>query len=137
MKFLIVLFILIGSTTSFSQSEYTDTVYYKTGMIRAGIIFKETNTAIRYNYLNNRGKVMTSSARKSMLNKYTVGDKENSVATDFTSTNLSTTVQSGGDSNPSNQNNTKVRGGAGAAIIGGGLAALGIGFLVTLNAILN
>lgn len=136
MKFLIALFFLIGSTTSFGQSEYTDTVYYKTGMIRAGIIFKESKTAIRYSYLNNRGKVMTANARKSMLNKYTVGDKDNSVATDFTSTNLSTTVQHGGDSNPNKQNSHKIRG-AGAAVIGGGLATLCIVFLVSLNSWLN
>ncbi|MFT6982638.1 MAG: hypothetical protein ACJAUD_001405 [Crocinitomicaceae bacterium] len=68
MKFLTAIFFLIGSATSFSQSEYTDTVYYKTGMIRAGIIFKESKTANRYNYSNNRSKVMTSRARKSMLN---------------------------------------------------------------------
>ena len=136
MKFLIALFLLIGSTTSFSQSEYTDTIYYKTGMIRAGIIFKESNTAIRYNYLNNRGKVITTSARKSMLNKYTIGDKENSVATDFTSNNLSSTVQSGGDSNP---NNERKGNRAGPLVVGGvivGVTAVLVGgFIILVNSI--
>ena len=119
MKFLIAFSFLIISTISFSQSEYTDTIYYKTGLIRAGVIFKESKTAIRYNYSNAKGKVMTTFARKSMLNKYTVGDKVNSVATDFTSTNLSPTVQSGGDPNNERKSNSAAPLVVGGVIVGG------------------
>tara|TARA_B110000908_G_scaffold148091_1_gene180328 strand:- start:3 stop:419 length:417 start_codon:yes stop_codon:yes gene_type:complete len=137
MKLLIALFFLIGSTASFSQSEYTDTIYYKTGFIRAGVIFKESKTAIRYNYLNAKGKVMTTSARKSMLNKYTVGDKENSVAVDFTSPNLSSTMQSGGDSNTNNERKINA---AGRLVVGrllsiGVVAALTAGVIILVSAI--
>lgn len=137
MKLLVALFFLIGSTASFSQSEYTDTIYYKTGFIRAGVIFKESKTAIRYNYLNAKGKVMTTSARKSMLNKYTVGDKENSVAVDFTSPNLSSTMQSGGDSNTNNERKINA---AGRLVVGrllsiGVVAALTAGVIILVSAI--
>lgn len=131
MKFLIALGFLIVTSLSFGQKEYTDTIYYKTGLIRAGIIWKESNSSIRYNYLNNRGKVMTATVRKSMLNKYTIGDKQNSVATDFTSNNQSTVVENGGRQSGGNAPYA-------VPIIAGGLViGMGVAVLVVITAILG
>jgi hypothetical protein len=72
-----------------------------------------------------------------MLNKYTVGDKENSVAVDFTSPNLSSTMQSGGDSNTNNERKINA---AGRLVVGrllsiGVVAALTAGVIILVSAI--
>ena len=95
MKFLIALSFIITTSISFGQ-DYSDTIYYKNGMVRAGYIYQESNSSIKYYYLKDNGKEVSSMARKSLLQAYTVGDKQNSVATDFTSPSMSgSTVSTG------------------------------------------
>lgn len=84
MKTLIIFLFILGAHLTFGQ-EYTDTIYYKTGMVRSGQIFKETKNSIKYNYLGKNGRIITTTARKSMLNKFTVGDENSSVASNFVS----------------------------------------------------
>jgi len=130
MKFLIALSIIISSSFSFGQNN-TDTIYYKSGMVRAGHIYKESKIAIRYTYLSDNGKVKTSSVRKSFLNKYTIGDKHNSVATDFTSKNQSTTIKEA----EKHQNKSSVAPIAFAAVGVGVLATVVVSFYLLLNSI--
>lgn len=86
MKNLILFSFLIVASFTYAQ-DLTDTIYYKNGTVRHGIIYKETNSAIKYQYINDNGRVMNSFVRKTFLNSFTVGDKSSSVASDYTSPN--------------------------------------------------
>lgn len=81
---LIILFLFIAHLT-FSQ-EFTDTIYFKSGEVRAVKIWKESKGSIKYNYSYRGGKTKTAVARKAMINRFTIGDKKNSVASDYEST---------------------------------------------------
>lgn len=87
MKFLLALSILICSSFSFSQ-DYYDTIVYKTGVVRVGEIIKEGNAAIKYNYYGTGGRVMTTSARISMLESYTIDGVKNGLEPEFNASNL-------------------------------------------------
>ena len=71
MKFTLALLFVITTSISFGQG-YTDTLSYKTGMIRAGQIIKVTNTTIKYKYMGETGKEMTTMVRFSLLSWYTM-----------------------------------------------------------------
>ena len=81
MRLSILFCFLLGTGFLYSQ-DYTDTIYYKNGRVDAGLIYKETKNAIKYKYKNKKALV-----RKTFLNKYTIGDEQNSVASNWTSPN--------------------------------------------------
>ena len=87
MKFLIVSFFLITTSLSFGQT-YTDTVAYKTGMVRAVNIIKISGTSIRYQYKNLSGKSMKASVRFSMLDWYTMDGERDDLLPDFNASNM-------------------------------------------------
>lgn len=68
MKNLILLLFLCLGTFSFSQ-EYTDTLHYKSGMIRHVHITKQVGNTIYYDYVNAKGKVISSSVNAGQLKK--------------------------------------------------------------------
>ena len=135
MKTLVIAFFLISAHLTFGQ-DYSDTIYYKTGMVRSGQIFRETKNTIKYNYVGNNGRVITMTARKSMLNKFTVGDENSSVASNFESANKSSLVETGNSSSNPNSN-------AAVAVVavGGGIIAVvvgvGVSVVVVFVALLN
>ncbi|MFT6500938.1 MAG: hypothetical protein ACJASQ_001048 [Crocinitomicaceae bacterium] len=64
---------------------YHDTIYLKTGVVRFARIDKETNSSIRYEFVNKNGKITNTFTRKKLLNGYKVGDKDSKIASDFSS----------------------------------------------------
>lgn len=111
---LLLLSLLLLSNLLYSQ-DFTDTIYYKSGMVRAGIIYKESKGGISYQYLHSNGKVKTAFVRKAMLNAYNVGDERNSVASDWRSSNPLTDEKR--EQKKQNIKKTKAAGNAFAMII--------------------
>lgn len=87
MKILLAFSILICSNFSFGQ-DYTDTIVYKTGVVRLGQVFQEGNTSIKYNYIGESGRIMTTTARYSMLESYMVDGVKNGLEPEFNASNL-------------------------------------------------
>ena len=87
MKNLLIICLLFCANSVFSQ-EYTDTIYYKSGLVRYGSIIKDTDAMIKYRYENDMGRVMTTSVRKGMVKDYTIGDQPGDMGESFTPTNL-------------------------------------------------
>ena len=86
MKNLLLLSFLTVVSLTYSQ-DLTDTIYYKSGQVRAGKIYKESRSAIKYVYLNSNNKIRKTFVRKIFLNAYTVGNEQNSIASNYTSPN--------------------------------------------------
>ena len=72
---------------SFGQ-DHTDTVAYKTGVVRVGEIVKVSGTIVRYEYRNLSGRIMTSSIRTSKLDWYTIDGERNYLLPDFNPENM-------------------------------------------------
>jgi len=89
-----ILFCFLLCTSFLYSQDYTDTIYYKNGKIHVGDIYNETESAINYKYRNSRGKEKNLMARKQYLNGYTVGDKQNSIVSSWTSPNPVSTSSS-------------------------------------------
>lgn len=126
MKNLIIILFLFAAHLTFGQN-FTDTIYFKSGEVRPVQIWKESNTSIKFNYSYRGGKTKTAVARKSMINKFTIGDKANSVASDYESTRQRSTEKT------VTTTEDKVAGGVFVAV----LIAVPTALLITLIAILN
>ncbi|MFT6245515.1 MAG: hypothetical protein ACJA0U_002542 [Salibacteraceae bacterium] len=86
MKNLLLFSFLIVASFTYAQ-DLSDTIYYKSGKVRAGKIYQESRSAIKYEYLNNNNKIRKTFVRKIFLNAYTVGNEQNSIASNYTSPN--------------------------------------------------
>lgn len=75
---------MIGASFTYAQ-DYPDTIYYESGLIRAGKIFDEDILYIKYLYLHKSGKEKTKVANKAGLIKYTIGDQSSSRFSNYTS----------------------------------------------------
>ncbi len=70
------------------NSGYTDTVAYKTGLVRIVKIIRLTDTSIKYEYKATSGKSMITSVRFSMLNWYTMNGERDDLLPDFNASNM-------------------------------------------------
>jgi hypothetical protein len=122
MKVLILFIFLIGADFIYSQ-DLTDTIYYKSGIVRAGIIYKENKHSIKYKYRNDNGKIRKTLVRKMFLNCYTVGDKQNSVASNYTSQSPESEIQRKARKEKGEIENTLIFAGGTMLVIVGALAA--------------
>ena len=67
--------ILIGSF-SYSQN-FSDTIYYNSGKVEVGQIYKVNKFSIRYYKANTKGEVKKIFVRKGFLSSYTIGKEGN------------------------------------------------------------
>ena len=64
---------------------FKDTIYFRSGKVQAVRIFKETKSIIKYYFSTSNGRISTAVVRKYTLNKIIIGDKSNSLISDYES----------------------------------------------------
>lgn len=133
MKSFILFSFLIAASLTYSQ-DLTDTIYYKSGQVRVGRIYQESKSAIKYEYFNDNDKIKKAFTRKIFLNGYTVGDKQNSIASNYTSPNPVSKEQREEKKEKGKHEAQRVGVGVTGVVIAGGLVII-IGILVLLRLI--
>lgn len=88
MKLIVAVSLILSSGLTFGQEQESDTLVYKTGLIRVGQIVRISNTAIKYEYINDFGRKMKTSVRISMLEWYSMDGEKNELKPEFNAGNL-------------------------------------------------
>jgi hypothetical protein len=75
MKYFFLFFVLFICSNSYSQ-DYPDTLYYKSGMVRYVKITKTVKNTIYYEYVNTKGRIISSQVSKGSLKSLADGSSE-------------------------------------------------------------
>ena len=72
-----------GEAKNVKGSDFTDTIYFNSGKVRAVKLIKASKNGVKYYYSTPNGRITVGVANKSVLKKVTIGDKANSEASEL------------------------------------------------------